>query len=296
MLQSAPVAGFLLLFCQCTFRMLKFPFMWKQFQQFLMSSLFVIGHSGDDIIQIIPWVYIMCLTGGQQGTDHRHISRCLMVAAEKVIFPSQSNRPDDIFSQIVIPEQASVLQTSHHVVPSGIGIRDGFPDLGIGAVLDSFRFHPHFHGIHARSGQFPALRLPLVVRQPRLIAAVFNPVNMLYLGQAMFGNLPVFIQSLFKMTADMHQTVEQPHVGVGPERCLIACKTVALKITLEMILICQGFDDRSGTRSLIVMEDDQFLHDRPYHPQVFLVSLVLFPVDDRNGSLARHSRRKRLPS
>ena len=42
--------------------------MWKQFQQFLMSSLFVIGHSGDDIIQIIPWVYIMCLTGGQQGT------------------------------------------------------------------------------------------------------------------------------------------------------------------------------------------------------------------------------------
>ena len=210
-----------------------------------------------------------------------------MVAAEEVIFPSQSNRPDDIFSQIVIPEQASVLQTSHHVVPSGIGIRDGFPDLGIGAVLDSFRFHPHSHGIHDRSGQFPALRLPLVVRQARLIAAVFNPVNMLYLGQAMFGHLPVFIQSLFKMTADMHQAVEQPHVGVGPEGCLIACKTVALKITLEVILICQGFDDCSGTRSLIVMEDDQSLHDRPYHPQVFLVGPVLFLVDDRNSGFVR---------
>ena len=107
-------------------------------------------------IQIILWNYIMCLTGGQQGIDNRHINCYLMVAAEEVIFPSQSNRPDDIFSQIVIPEQASVLQTSHHVVPSGIGIRDGFPDLGIGAVLDSFRFHPHFHGIHDRSGQFPA--------------------------------------------------------------------------------------------------------------------------------------------
>jgi len=34
--------------------MLQFPFIWKQF---LMSSLFVIGHSGDDIIQIILWVY-----------------------------------------------------------------------------------------------------------------------------------------------------------------------------------------------------------------------------------------------
>ena len=35
------------------------------------------------------------------------------------------------------------------------------------------------------------------------------------------------------------------------------------------------------------MEDDQFLHDRPYHPQVFLVSLVLFPVDDRNSGFVR---------
>ena len=71
MLQSAPVAGFLLLFCQCTFRMLQLPFMWKQFQQFLMSSLFVIGHSGDDIIQIIPWGYIMCLqvASREQITD-----------------------------------------------------------------------------------------------------------------------------------------------------------------------------------------------------------------------------------
>ena len=53
----------------------------------------------------------------------------------------------------------------------------------------------------------------------------------------MFSHLPVVIQCLFKMTADMHQVVEQPHVGVGPEGCLTAYKTVALKITLEVILI-----------------------------------------------------------
>lgn len=63
------VAGFLLLFYQYTFRMLLLPFVRKQIQQFLMSRLFVIGHPGNDIIQIIPWVYIVCLTGGQQGTD-----------------------------------------------------------------------------------------------------------------------------------------------------------------------------------------------------------------------------------
>ena len=39
-------------------------------------------------IQIILWNYIMCLTGGQQGIDNRHINCYLMVAAEEVIFPS----------------------------------------------------------------------------------------------------------------------------------------------------------------------------------------------------------------
>ena len=86
MLQSALVPGFLPLFCQYTFRMLQLPFVREQFQQFLMSCLFIIRHSGDDIIQIIPRVYIMCLTGGQQGADDRHIDSRLMVAAEEVIF------------------------------------------------------------------------------------------------------------------------------------------------------------------------------------------------------------------
>ncbi|MBR8794061.1 hypothetical protein IX295_002937 [Bacteroides pyogenes] len=35
------------------------------------------------------------------------------------------------------------------------------------------------------------------------------------------------------------------------------------------------------------MEDDRLFHDRPYHPEVFLVGLVLFPVDHRNSGLVR---------
>ena len=35
----------------------------------------------------------------------------------------------------------------------------------------------------------------------------------------------------------MHQAIEQPHVRVGLEGCLIACKTVTLKISLEVIWI-----------------------------------------------------------
>ena len=252
-----------------------------------MSCLFIIRHSGDDIIHVFSGIYIMCLAGGQQREDDRHIDCRLMVSAEEIIFPSQGYRPDDIFGQIVIPKQASVLQTSYHVSPSGIGIRNGFPGLGVGTVLDTFRFHPHLYGIHDRSGQFPTFCLPLILRETRLITIVFNPVYMLYLGQSMFSHFLILIQSLFKMTADMYQTIERPHVGIGLEGCLIACKTVALKISLEVILLWQGFDDRPGTQSLVVMENDQFLHDRPYHPQVFLVSLVLIPVDDRNNGFVR---------
>ena len=80
------VARFLMLFCQYTFRMFQLPFMWKQIQKFLMSCILVIRHLGDYIIQVIPWVYIVCLTGSQYGTDNRHINCCFVVATEEIIF------------------------------------------------------------------------------------------------------------------------------------------------------------------------------------------------------------------
>lgn len=131
-----------------------------------------------------------------------------MVATEEIIFPSQSNWTYDIFSQIVIPKQASVLQACHHVVPSGIGICDSLSGQRVGAVLDTFRFHPHFHSFHYGFGQFQAFRLSLFIREACFIAAVINLVYILYLSQCVLGHLPVFIQSLLKMTAYMHQAVE----------------------------------------------------------------------------------------
>jgi len=210
-----------------------------------------------------------------------------VITTEEKIFSAQSDGALDVFRQIVIPVQVAIVQASYNIIPFGIGICNGLACQRTWTVFNPFCLHPYLHCLHDWPGQFPALCLSFIVRQAGLIAAMLNPVYMLYLGQSMFGHLPVFIKCLFKMPADMYQTIEQPHVGIGLEGCFIACKTVALKITLEVILICQGFDDRSGPRSFIVMEDDQFLHDRPYHPEIFLVGPVLFPVDDRNGSLVR---------
>ena len=70
----------------------------------------------------IPWIYIVCLTGSQQGTDDRHISRCFVITTEEKIFSAQSDGPLDIFRQIVVPVQAAIVQTSHNIIPFGIGI------------------------------------------------------------------------------------------------------------------------------------------------------------------------------
>ena len=59
----------------------------------------------------------------------------------------------------------------------------------------------------------------------------------------------------------MHQAIEQLHIGGSLGGYLIVCKTFALKLSLKVILVCQGFDNRSALRSLVVMEDYQFLHD-----------------------------------
>ena len=163
MLQSEIVVKLRILFCQDTLRMLQLPFMWKQPQKLLAGCLFVIWHLGYDIIQITPGVDVMRFACTQQGTDDRHIDRCFVIAAEEVILPPQGDWSYNIFSKIVIPKQTSVLQTFHHVAPSGICIRDGFPNLGTRTVLDPFRFHPYFHGLHDRSGQFLTFRLTLVI-------------------------------------------------------------------------------------------------------------------------------------
>ena len=68
---------------------------------------------------------------------------------------------------------------------------------------------------------------------------MLNPVHVLYLGQPIFGFLFVFTQGMLKITTDMRHAIDQPHVGVGLEGCLIACKTVALKVSFEVVLAYQ---------------------------------------------------------
>lgn len=100
MLQLGLVAGFCSLFGQHTFLMLQLPLVRKQLYEFLMCGLLMIGHSGNDVIQVISRIHVLCLAGSQQRTDHRHVNGRLVVTAEEVILAPQRDGPDDIFRQV----------------------------------------------------------------------------------------------------------------------------------------------------------------------------------------------------
>ena len=79
-----------------------------------MCGLLMIGHSGNDVIQVIYRIHVVCLAGSQQRTDYRHVNGRLVVAAEEVILAPQRDGPDDIFRQVVVPQQTSVFPRSRH--------------------------------------------------------------------------------------------------------------------------------------------------------------------------------------
>ena len=76
------------MFGQHSFLMLQLPLMGKQLYEFLMCGLLMIGHSGNDVIQVISCIHVVCLAGSQQVTDYRYVDSRLVVAAEEVILPS----------------------------------------------------------------------------------------------------------------------------------------------------------------------------------------------------------------
>lgn len=61
----------------------------------------MIRHLGDDIIQVIPRIHIVCLTDSKQGTHYRHVDGCLVITAEEIILSTQSDGAYYIFRQVV---------------------------------------------------------------------------------------------------------------------------------------------------------------------------------------------------
>ena len=115
------VSGFYSLVGQQALRMLQFPFVRKKVKQFLISGLLMIRHLGNDILQVIPWVHIVCLAGGQQGTDYRHVNGSLVIAAEEIVLAPQSSKhshADICMHYLNLPEAVYKTITEMHLKKS----------------------------------------------------------------------------------------------------------------------------------------------------------------------------------
>ena len=57
----------LFLFFDDGFGMSEFPLVWQHFQEFILRSLGLVGHIGDDAVQVEAWAHLMRLAGCQKG-------------------------------------------------------------------------------------------------------------------------------------------------------------------------------------------------------------------------------------
>ena len=65
-----------------------FPFMGQQFYELLMSGLLHVWHSCNDVTKIFTRIHSMIPASRQKRYDNTHILCCIMVATEKIVFPS----------------------------------------------------------------------------------------------------------------------------------------------------------------------------------------------------------------
>lgn len=64
-----------------------------------------------------------------QGSSDENPKEETVRTIKDINLRNKPTKTGDIFRQVVVPQQTSVFQTPHHIVPSGIGICDGFAGL-----------------------------------------------------------------------------------------------------------------------------------------------------------------------
>ena len=86
--------------------------MWQQICQIQAVIVVIFRDSGEDIGEPLLWINITGLTASKKGVHNGSILSRIMVAAEQIVFSSESQGADSIFSQVIID-----LITSVQMVP-----------------------------------------------------------------------------------------------------------------------------------------------------------------------------------
>lgn len=85
--------------------------------------------------------------------------------------------------------------------------------------------------------------------------------------------------------AYMDHAEYKAHDGTRPVGRCIACKAIALEISLKTIQVSLGLYHIPGPGAVVVKECDQPFHDRPAHPKIFPFGRMLVVVYHGDGGL-----------
>ena len=130
--------------------MVPLPSMRQQLDQIFFRGFVEVWHGGDDGVEVKPGVDVMVAACGQQRLDDAHVFGGLVVTAEHIVFPSERYGPDLVLGKVVVKQQLSVVEYTHHLLPSGIGVGHGLACQGAFAVPQSLGLHPLLHLFHDR--------------------------------------------------------------------------------------------------------------------------------------------------
>ena len=97
-------------------------------QEFLDSVNRVIVDFAEHILEPDGGVQVSMFAGVDEGIDDGNTLSGFVVSGEQIVFPSDSDRADSIFHQVIVDFQAAVQEEVFQVFLSFEGIGDGCPD------------------------------------------------------------------------------------------------------------------------------------------------------------------------
>lgn len=134
--------------CHDGLGMIFFPSVRQEPNQIFLRGFVEVWHRGDHGVEVKARVDIMVAACCEQRLDDAHVFSGLMVAAEHVVLSPERDGPDLVLGKVVVKQQPSVIEDTHHLVPAGVGIGDGLACQRAFAVSRPFGLHPFLHFLH----------------------------------------------------------------------------------------------------------------------------------------------------
>ena len=205
-----------------------------------------------------------------------------VVAAEEIVLPAESKRPDGILDEVVVDVDPAVVHVARQTGKKTVGIGKGLSEPALGQDLCIGFLDPFLEHQDCRIGYLPALFLTLFRAQAFIVRIALHLVHLPYEEYALHGKPFVLFQRVDELSPDMHPAAMHGYPG-HLFKLVIRLIAVALHVTPVSTQDFTG--DVMATAAPVIEEHDIICDSVPDAPLVTLSSLVFLVVDYRYHAL-----------